>query len=122
FVTGGLRSALGAQVLDFLIALTGFGAGESGSLDFSPVSDKLIRNRHPKDFPFGSLSTELKISKNMFFIRQMKWRIWSRVELVLTFMDGLGEFFPDPLCIIDMGSIDDALKNLQHWSPWSFKP
>nr|GEX98877.1 hypothetical protein [Tanacetum cinerariifolium] len=32
-------------------------------------------------------------------------------------MDGLGEFFLDPLCITDMGSIDDAPKNLQHWSP-----
>nr|GEZ20167.1 hypothetical protein [Tanacetum cinerariifolium] len=29
-------------------------------------------------------------------------------------MDGLGEFFLDPLCIIKMGSIDDASKNLQH--------
>nr|GEY27929.1 reverse transcriptase domain-containing protein [Tanacetum cinerariifolium] len=37
-------------------------------------------------------------------------------------IDGLGEFFPDSLCIIDMGSIDNALKNLQHWSPWPFKP
>nr|GEV87119.1 hypothetical protein [Tanacetum cinerariifolium] len=31
--------------------------------------------------------TELEISKNKFFIRQIKWRIWSRVELVLGFWD-----------------------------------
>nr|GEV47527.1 putative reverse transcriptase domain-containing protein [Tanacetum cinerariifolium] len=41
---------------------------------------------HPKDFSFGSLSTELEISKNRFFIRQMKWRIWFRVELVLALL------------------------------------
>nr|GEZ48764.1 hypothetical protein [Tanacetum cinerariifolium] len=37
-------------------------------------------------------------------------------------MYGLGEFFLDPLSIINMGSCDDAPKNLQHRSPWSFKP
>ncbi|GJR94941.1 hypothetical protein Tco_0267115 [Tanacetum coccineum] len=37
-------------------------------------------------------------------------------------MDGLSEFFPDPFRIINMSLIDDAPKNLQHWSSWSFKP
>nr|GEV30554.1 hypothetical protein [Tanacetum cinerariifolium] len=37
-------------------------------------------------------------------------------------MYGLGEFFPDPLSIINMGSCDDALKNLLYRSTWSFKP
>nr|GEV28463.1 hypothetical protein [Tanacetum cinerariifolium] len=37
-------------------------------------------------------------------------------------MDGLDELFLDPLNIIKMRSIDDAPKNLQHWSPWHFKP
>nr|GFA53347.1 hypothetical protein [Tanacetum cinerariifolium] len=46
---------------------------------------ELIRYRHPKDFSLGSLSTKLEISKNRFFIRQVKRRIWSRVELVLPF-------------------------------------
>nr|GEX29182.1 putative reverse transcriptase domain-containing protein [Tanacetum cinerariifolium] len=37
FVTGGLRTALGVDGLDFLVALAGFGAEESGSLLFSPA-------------------------------------------------------------------------------------
>ncbi|GKB79827.1 hypothetical protein Tco_0946722, partial [Tanacetum coccineum] len=37
-------------------------------------------------------------------------------------MDGLSELFPHPFRIIDMSSIDDAPKNLQHWSSWPFKP
>ncbi|GKB33859.1 hypothetical protein Tco_0873260 [Tanacetum coccineum] len=37
-------------------------------------------------------------------------------------VDGLSEFFPHPFRIIDMSSIDDAPKNLQHWSSWPFKP
>nr|GEU69082.1 reverse transcriptase domain-containing protein [Tanacetum cinerariifolium] len=49
-------------------------------------SDKLIWNRHPKDFPFGSLRTELEISKNILFIRQIKWRIWPQVEFVLALL------------------------------------
>ncbi|GJZ41944.1 hypothetical protein Tco_0588830, partial [Tanacetum coccineum] len=36
-------------------------------------------------------------------------------------MDRLGEFFPHPFYIIDMGSIDDAPKDLQHWSSRSLK-
>ncbi|GJS38501.1 hypothetical protein Tco_0624704 [Tanacetum coccineum] len=115
------------------------------------ISDELIRNRHPKDFPFGSLGTKFEISQNRFFSRQMKGRLWSWMELVLALqmkdnqfgephtwdhnesgfllslsmfcqilfvfresMDRLIEFFPHPFRIIDMSSIDDAPKNLQH--------
>nr|GEV54022.1 retrovirus-related Pol polyprotein from transposon TNT 1-94 [Tanacetum cinerariifolium] len=73
FKTGGLGSALGAIGLDFLTALVGFGAGD----------DKATGNRHPKDFSLCSLSTKLKISKNRFFIGQVKQRVRSWVELVL---------------------------------------
>ncbi|GJW35602.1 hypothetical protein Tco_0058522 [Tanacetum coccineum] len=47
------------------------------------LQDEFIRNRHPKDFPFGSLSTEFEISQNRFFSRQVKGRLWSWMELVL---------------------------------------
>ncbi|GJZ80131.1 hypothetical protein Tco_0644968 [Tanacetum coccineum] len=81
FVIG---AALGARGLDFLVAsslvaLAGLGAGESGSLPSSPA-------RHPKDLPFGSLSAKFEVSKNILFIRQMKWRVWPRVEFMLAFV------------------------------------
>ncbi|GJZ41972.1 hypothetical protein Tco_0588858 [Tanacetum coccineum] len=47
-----------------------------------------------------------------------------KTEILFVFhesMDGLSEFFPHPFSIIDMSSIDDAPKNLQHWSSWPFK-
>ncbi|GKE22064.1 hypothetical protein Tco_1433576, partial [Tanacetum coccineum] len=37
-------------------------------------------------------------------------------------MDGLSEFFPHPFRIIDTSLINDAPKNLQHWSSCPLKP
>nr|GEW28981.1 hypothetical protein [Tanacetum cinerariifolium] len=53
----------------------------------------VTKNRH-QDFSLGSLSIKLEISKNRFFIRQVKRRVRSRVELVLPLLmidDQLGK-------------------------------
>nr|GFC30415.1 hypothetical protein [Tanacetum cinerariifolium] len=42
-----------------------------------------IRNGHPEDLALRTLSTELKVSKNRLFIRQVEWRVRSWVEPVL---------------------------------------
>ncbi|GJX84934.1 hypothetical protein Tco_0335708 [Tanacetum coccineum] len=88
----------------------GFGAGD----------DELIRIGIHKDFPFGYFAL-IEISFNWFFSRQMKG--WTMILFVFRLkFDGLSEFFLHSFRIIDMSSIDDAPKNLQHWSSWLFKP
>nr|GEW60008.1 RNA-directed DNA polymerase, eukaryota [Tanacetum cinerariifolium] len=76
FKTYGLGSTLGVVGLSFLAVFVGFSAGEFGLLHAT-------QNRNPKDFSLCSLSTELEISKNRFFIGQVKHRVRSWMELML---------------------------------------
>nr|GFC42212.1 hypothetical protein [Tanacetum cinerariifolium] len=69
--TAGLRGALGAMDLGFLI----------GSLLYF-CCDKTTRNRNPEDLYLRTLSTELEVSKDRLFIRQVEWRVRSWVEPV----------------------------------------
>nr|GEU34965.1 hypothetical protein [Tanacetum cinerariifolium] len=70
-----------------------------------------VKEKQEKD-KIGTKPNQIKIKREA----------WKSLAMPKSSMDGLGEFFLDPLCIIEMGSIDDAPKNLQHWSLWPFKP
>ncbi|GJT11422.1 hypothetical protein Tco_0858464 [Tanacetum coccineum] len=73
------------------------------------IIDEFIRNASQNTTLLVPFGTEFEISHNRFFLSSES-------------MDGLSDSSPILSRIIDMSSIDDAPKNLQHWSSWPFKP